>query len=92
MYPTSLLLARNVRINFNKTSELNKTSMETIRGSASVGWGPFSVRANYYKRTDKSSHDFVEDAAGLEVKGMQVIGMMCALLPKCPNPDETLNW
>jgi hypothetical protein len=92
MYPTGILLARNVRINFNKSSELNKTFMETVRASAKVGWGPFSARANYYKRTDRSSHDFVEDQAGLEIRGMQVIGFMCALLDKCPNPDDSLNW
>jgi hypothetical protein len=92
MYPTGMLIVRNLRINFNKSSELNRTFMETIRGSGKVGWGPFSVRANYYKRIDKSSHDFVEDAAGLEVKGMQVIGFMCALLDKSPDPDNTLKW
>jgi hypothetical protein len=92
MFPTAMLLARNVRINFDKSSEVNKTFMETIRGSASVGWGPFSVRANYYKRTDRSSHDFVEDTAGLSVAGMQVIGFVCKLLDKCPDPDPALHW
>ncbi|WP_448677145.1 hypothetical protein [Delftia acidovorans] len=92
MYPTGMVLVRNVKLNFNKSSELNKTFMETVRGSTSVGWGPFSARANYYKRIDKSSHDFVEDAAGLEIKGMQILGFMCTLLDKSPNPDEDLNW
>ncbi len=50
MYPTGMVLVRNVKINFNKSSELNKTFMETVRGSTSVGWGPFSARANYYRR------------------------------------------
>jgi hypothetical protein len=92
MYPTGMVLVRNVRINFNKTSEVNRKFMETIRGSASVGWGPFSARANYYKRMEKSTHDFVEDSAGLEIKGMQILGFMCALLDQCPNPDSNLNW
>jgi len=92
MYPTGMVLARNVKINFNKSSELNKTFMQTVRSSSSVGWGPFSVRGNYYNRIDKSSHDFVEDTAVLDIKGMQVIGFICALLEKCPNPDDSLNW
>jgi hypothetical protein len=92
MYPTAMLLARNVEIVFNKSSELNKSFMETVRGSASVGWGPFSVRANYYRRISRSSHDFVEDSAGLLIPGMQIIGFMCRLLDACPNPDPNLNW
>lgn len=92
MYPTAMLLARNVRITFNKSSELNKSFMETVRGSASVGWGPFSARANYYKRFSKSSHDFVEDSAGLTIAGMQVIGFVCRMVDMCPNPDPNLNW
>ncbi len=92
VFPTALLLARNVVVEFNKSSEVNKTFMEQVRSSASVGWGPFSVRANYFRRLDKSSHDFVEDNAGLKIPGMQIIGFMCRMIDKSPNPDPNLNW
>jgi hypothetical protein len=92
MYPTAILLARNVKIKFNKTSEVNKSVMETMRASASVGWGPFSARGNYYRHWEQSTHDFVEDSAGITIPGMQVVGFVCRLLEKCPNPDQELNW
>jgi hypothetical protein len=66
--------------------------MEQIRGSASGGWGPFSFKANYFKRTTNTTHDFTEDAAGLVVPGLQIIGFGCTVLPKSPNPDPNLNW
>lgn len=92
MYPTSILFVRNVKLAFSKSSEENRFAMEQIRGSASGGWGPFSFRANYFRRTSKTTHDFIEDAAGLTVPGMQIIGFGCAMLPKCPDPDPSLNW
>jgi len=92
MYPTAMLLARNVKIAFDKTSTVSTTAMETIRGSVSVGWGPFSARANYYHHWDKSTFDFVEDAAGISIPGMQVIGFICRLVETCPNPDPALHW
>lgn len=92
MYPTTILFARNVSIKFSKSSQENRFAMEQIRGSASGGWGPFSFRANYFRRTTRTTHDFVEDGAGLTVPGMQIIGFGCVLLPKCPDPDSSLNW
>jgi hypothetical protein len=92
MYPTTMLMVRNVKISFDKSSEVNETFMKQVRASASVGWGPFSARANYYKRTNQINHDFVEDATGLQINGMQVIGFICKLTDKCPNPDPALNW
>lgn len=66
--------------------------MEQVRSSASVGWGPFSARANYFRRLDRSTHDFVEDNAGLKIPGMQIVGFMCRMIDKTPNPDANLNW
>lgn len=88
----AVVFVRNVRIDFNKKNVKDSYAMEQVRGSASAGWGPFSVRANYFKRTEKTAHDFVEDAGGLTIPGMQIIGFVCRLLEKTPNPDPTLNW
>ena len=60
--------------------------------SASVGWGPFSVRGNYSRNETRKTHDCVRNAAGLEAPGMQILGFICQFLPECPNPDAGLNW
>jgi hypothetical protein len=92
LVPVALLVARDVRLNFSMSSEVNTYAMEEISGSARAGWGPFSVRGNYYKKTEKQTHDFVRDGKGLEIKGMQVIGFVLESVPKCPNPDPALGW
>lgn len=91
-FPTSILIARNVSIKTDISKLENSYSWKKIKGSARGGWGPFSVRGNYSKETSKQTHDFVQTDEGIEIPGMQIIGFVCQRLPKCPNPDENLNW
>ena len=92
VYPTALIVARNLKLGINMSSEENSHVATQFSASGSVGWGPFSVRGNYSKTTDHQTHDFVRSAAGLECAGMQIIGFICELLPKSPDPDPRLNW
>jgi len=92
VYPTALLLARDVRIDFNKSSNVNTYAMSQVSASAGGGWGPFSIRGNYFSKSEKTTHDFVEDGSGIGVKGMQIIGFVLEKIPKCPDPDKDLTW
>lgn len=91
-YPSSILVARNLELNIDMSSTQNSFSHEKITGSARGGWGPFSVKGNYHKETSKQTHDFVSDHKGIKAAGMQIIGFVNQPLPKCPNPDDELNW
>lgn len=92
LVPVALIVARDVRVNMSMTSEINKYAMDQVSGSVRAGWGPFSVRGNYYKKTEKQTHDFVKDEKGLDIKGMQIIGFVLERIPKCPFPDPDLAW
>jgi len=91
-YPTAMIVARNLKLGIDMTSTENNHVATQFSASASVGWGPFSLRGNYSKSTDQKTHDFVRTNAGIECAGMQIVGFACELLPKSPNPDLTLNW
>lgn len=91
-YPTAMIVAKQLKLGIEMTSEENNHVATQFSASGSVGWGPFSVRGNYSRNTEKKTHDFTKTAAGLEAPGMQVIGFVCELLPKSPDPDTTLNW
>ena len=91
-YVSSLIIVRNVVIKMDTTSEKNSYAMSEISGSASGGWGPFSLKANYYRKDERTTHDFVKDNNSITIEGMQIIGFECTLIPKSPNPDEELNW
>lgn len=91
-YPTAMIVAKNLKLGIDMTSEENTHVATQFSASASVGWGPFSVRGNYSRNTDRKTHDFTRTAAGIECAGMQVIGFVCEMLPKSPDPDPNLNW
>jgi len=91
-YPTAMICAKGLKLGIEMKSEENTHVATQFSASGSVGWGPFSVKGNYSRNTDRKTHDFVRTAAGIEAAGMQVIGFVCELLPKSPNPDPTLNW
>lgn len=92
LLPTSMILARNLRVNLDMTSEVNRAAASQFSASASVGWGPFSVRGNYSRSTSSSSHDFVQTGNGITCPGTQIIGFVCEVLPRSPNHDPSLNW
>jgi hypothetical protein len=91
-FPTSMIVARNLSLKIDMTSERNKYSLEKISGSLRGGWGPFSLRGNYNRETERTTHDFTQRGSGIECSGMQVIGFLCQVLPKSPDPDTTLTW
>jgi hypothetical protein len=91
-FPTALIVARNLKLRTDMSKEKNSYSLEQINGSYRAGWGPFSLKGNYSKTATRQTHDFSASGSGIECTGMQIIGYVCQTLPKCPNPDETLNW
>ena len=91
-YPTAMIVSRNLNLAMNLSTEENSHVATQFSASGSVGWGPWSLKGNYSKNTDSKTHDFSQTSAGLECKGMQIIGFVCELLPKSPDTDPTLNW
>lgn len=89
---TGMILGRALKLGIDMSTTENKAFASQLKVSASAGWGPFSVRGNYSRNTERKSHDFVQSTAGIEAPGMQILGLICQLLPKSPNPDSTLNW
>lgn len=91
-YATSMIVARNLKLGIDMSSEENSHVATQLSVSGSVGWGPFSVKGNYSRNTDRKTHDFVKNAAGIECEGMQIIGFVCKYVDRLPNPDTGLNW
>ncbi len=85
-YITDFILARNVKVSMDMTTERNSHAASQFSASASVGWGPFSLRGGYTRNTSSSTHDFTHDNVGFFTPGMMIIGFVCQFLPKAPNP------
>ena len=91
-YTTAMIVARNLKLNIDMSTEENRHVATQFSSSGSVGWGPFSIRVNYSRNTDRKTHDLVQTAAGIESEGMQIIGFVCKYVGRLPDPDTSLNW
>jgi hypothetical protein len=91
-YATAMIVARDLRLSTNMSTEENSHVATQLSVSASGGWGPFSVKGNYTRNTDRKTHDFVKNAAGIEAPGMQIIGFICEKVDRMPDPNPALNW
>lgn len=83
---TSLVVARNVTVNADFTSEDKKHFSSETQTSASVGWGPFAVSGNYSHSQSRDKFQSKFDAGGLHLPGLQVLGFVCTKTP--PSPPE----
>jgi len=88
MYPTSFLLAANVVLEIDgDTSDIqNHFHTSSTSGSASVGWGPFSVTSSF-SHTDTQADSTCEATATgckITIKSPQIIGWISQIVPALP--------
>jgi hypothetical protein len=85
-----LLLARNVKLAGDWTSDLKTTYHSERSGGGSVGWGPFSFGGSYSSTYDESKDHNQVSTNGIVSPSVQIIGMLVDVLPKTPNGDDSL--
>lgn len=90
--PTSMILAKNVLVKMDAFSSDFQSFYSKFSSSASIGWGPFSLKGNYSREESTTQHDVRITNEGLVVESPQIIGFVCEVLPKSPDPDEALAW
>ncbi len=90
--PTAAILAKDLVVSgtFNNTvvEEFNRD----IRADASVGIGPFAIAGRFNMGEHKGSEKGTIATNGIRAKDVQIVALVCQLLPTCPNPDNTLPW
>jgi hypothetical protein len=92
-YPTSVIFARDLTIDFaelhDETSELNKT----IKAGGKAGWGLFNLSGSYQRDSQTKQVQSTITEEGLKVSGLQILGFRCRLLKKSPDPLPSIqNW
>jgi hypothetical protein len=90
--PTAAILSRDLQIvgNFDNTlvDELNRQ----IQANASVGIGPFSIAGQFAMKEHSKTERGTIATNGIEAKDVQIVALICEVLPKSPNPDNALPW
>lgn len=82
--PTALIVTRDLKI----SATWGKTDLDMIKkatsGSASFGWGPFSVGGSYSSGSSSKKFKSEFDGRTLSAPGLQIAGWLCTVVPKCP--------
>ena len=90
--PTAAILSSDLKItgNIDQTTvdELNKL----IKAEASVGIGPFSVAGKFNMENHNGSQKGTIATNGITAPDVQIIAMVCEVLPMSPDPDAKLKW
>lgn len=85
-YPTTALFARNIVIESADFTSAYNAYSSSVGGSASIGWGPFSLSGSYSHSESGRNYRSQADGSTLRVPGMQIIGFVNHLIGKAPNP------
>jgi len=87
LIPTAFVVARDIEIAADFSSEDRRHVESAISTSVRVGWGPFSVSARYsHSRSDDYFHSTF-DGGALKVPGIQIVAWISEIVPASPPED-----
>jgi hypothetical protein len=87
LVPTALVVARNVSIKANFSTEDKSHIESSTSGKASVGWGPFAVSGSYSNSKSADTFKSTLNGGTLTLPGLQVIGVVSAPTPANAPPQ-----
>ena len=87
LVPTALVVARNVAIKANFSTEDQSHFDSSTSASVSVGWGPFSVSGKYSNSKSNDTFKSTLNGGTLSLPGLQVIGVLGAPTPPNAPPQ-----
>lgn len=90
--PTAAILSRNLKINGSFDNTIVKEMNREISANASVGIGPFTIAGRFNMGHHEESVKGTIATDGIEAKDVQIVALICEVLPKSPNPDNKLPW
>jgi len=74
----------------DETSELVKTFKAGGRGG--WGFGVINLGGSYERNSQEMQHKAEIAHGKLTVSGLQLVGFLCEMMGKSPNPKEGLTW
>lgn len=84
-YTTTAIFIKDLELRFSKSNSEFMDEMSKTSGKGRVGWGPFSMSGSYENNHKERDMEVSREGQGIKVKGMQLIGFKCHMLPKSPD-------
>lgn len=90
---TDCIFVRNLVLHFGQHQSEFESKYKKSYGSGGVHWGPFFVGGKHERVDQSSSHAANWSSQGLSIGGMQLIGFLCYMLDKSPDPNPKVkDW
>jgi hypothetical protein len=90
-YPTTALFVRKVKLTFEEQDSRLRLLDRQIAAKARLGWGPVSLGGSYSRGSDRREQKVKIDKGTLEIEGLQLIGLVNSLVPRCPDTDPRIK-
>jgi hypothetical protein len=90
-YPVSALFVRNVKLTSSNWSSHMDFVEKTVKAGGSVGYGPIRLGGSYESGSQKRNTNYHLDGDTLTIEGLQLIGTINNVIPKCPNTHPDLK-
>ncbi len=81
LIPTSFIVARDIEISGDFSTEDKSHIEKSISGSTSVGWGPFKLSGSYTHSSSKDTFHSTFDGSTIKVPGIQIIAFASEITP-----------
>lgn len=93
-YPVSAIFVRGVEITLDELKDETSDLVKSLKGEGKGGWGLGAINlGGSYERNSQETRHKADIAHGkLSVSGLQLVGFMCEMMGKSPNPKEGLTW
>jgi hypothetical protein len=90
-YPTTALFVRNVKFQFDEAESMTNTLKTQSGAGGAFHWGPIALGGSASRGKEVRDVKSSAKGNGLEVTGMQLIGFVNNIIPKCPDPHPDLK-
>jgi hypothetical protein len=87
MIPTEAIFARNLTVKLEISDEEKTSLAEKTTAKAHGGFWVIKVKGNYESEHGSKEFKLHKSNEGLVCEQMQILGFICTLMPKSPNPD-----
>lgn len=90
-YPVTALFVRNVTLRFNEWEEHKRYAESHLEAGGFVGYGPFVAAGSYESGSIRKDLGVHFEGGGVNIPGMQLIGVINNLIPKAPNLNPEIK-
>lgn len=92
-YTTTAIFIKDLYLHFGESNKEITSEMKKASGGGFVSWGPFHAGGKYQTHKQEHSMEAESESQGIRIKGMQLIGFKCHMLPKSPEPKgDVKEW